>query len=80
MFSLNGVTLRPLEFDDIDQLYDWDSDSELEMLAGWGPKRSRAAYRQSERESPRLRKRGMKRRSFSGGWCGSSCDGAAKEA
>jgi RimJ/RimL family protein N-acetyltransferase len=45
MFSLDGVTLRPLEFDDINQLYDWDSDSELEMMAGWGPKRSRAAYR-----------------------------------
>jgi len=46
MFSLNGVTLRPLEFEDIDTLYNWDSDIELDMLAGWGPKRSRAAYRQ----------------------------------
>jgi len=46
MFSLNGVTLRPLEFADIDTLYAWDSDTELEMLAGWGPKRSREAYRQ----------------------------------
>lgn len=46
MFSLDGVTLRPLEFDDIDTLYAWDSDNELEMYAGWGRKRSRAAYRQ----------------------------------
>ncbi len=46
MFSLNGVTLRPLELDDIDTLYAWECDSELEILAGWGPKRSRAAYRQ----------------------------------
>ncbi len=45
MFSLNSVTLRPLEFDDIDTLYAWDSDSELEMYAGWGPKRPRAAFR-----------------------------------
>lgn len=45
MFSLNGVTLRPLECDDIDTLYAWNADSELEMYGGWGPKRSRAAFR-----------------------------------
>jgi hypothetical protein len=38
MFCLKGVTLRPLELDDIDLLYTWDSDSELEMLSGWGPR------------------------------------------
>ncbi|MDQ6662348.1 MAG: GNAT family N-acetyltransferase [Chloroflexota bacterium] len=46
MFSLNGVTLRPLEFDDIDTLYEWDSDTELSIYAGWVPARPRAAYRQ----------------------------------
>ncbi len=46
MFSLNEVTLRPLEFDDIDTLYDWSASIELEMLAGWGSRQSRAAYRQ----------------------------------
>ena len=46
MFTLNGVTLRPLEFDDIETLYNWSVTLELEMLTGWGPRRSRAAYRQ----------------------------------
>ena len=46
MFSFHGVTLRPLEFDDIETLYDWSTDGELEILAGWGPRWSRAAYRQ----------------------------------
>ena len=46
MFTLNSVTLRPLEYDDIDTLYAWNTNIELEMLAGWGPKRSRTAYRQ----------------------------------
>jgi len=45
MFALNDVTLRPLEDEDIDILYDWDATIALEMLAGWGPKRSRAAFR-----------------------------------
>lgn len=46
MFSLNGVTLRPLELDDIDTLYSWACDSELEILAGWGPRESRSAFRE----------------------------------
>jgi RimJ/RimL family protein N-acetyltransferase len=45
LFSLNGVTLRPLEFDDIDTLYDWEANNELNILAGWTPKRSRSAFR-----------------------------------
>jgi RimJ/RimL family protein N-acetyltransferase len=45
MFSLNGVTLRPLEFDDIDTIHDWESDIELNMYGGWSPKRGRAAFR-----------------------------------
>jgi RimJ/RimL family protein N-acetyltransferase len=46
MFTLNEVTLRPLELADIDQLYVWESDSELNILSGWGPRRSRAAFHQ----------------------------------
>ena len=47
MFSLHGVTLRPLEFDRVSQIsHDWSTDRELEILAGWGPRWSRAAYRQ----------------------------------
>ena len=36
MFTLNEVTLRSLEYDDIDTLYAWNLDIQLEMLAGWG--------------------------------------------
>ena len=45
VFSLNDVTLRPLEFDDIDTLYKWETNSELNILSGWIPMRSRAAFR-----------------------------------
>jgi RimJ/RimL family protein N-acetyltransferase len=46
MFTLDGVTLRALELTDIDQLYEWEDDIEINILAGWGPQRSRAAYTQ----------------------------------
>jgi RimJ/RimL family protein N-acetyltransferase len=46
VFTLDGVTLRALELADIDQLYDWEGDIEINILAGWGPQRSRAAYTQ----------------------------------
>lgn len=45
MFALHDVALRPLEPEDIDTLYLWDTNPALEMLAGWGPKLSRSAYR-----------------------------------
>ena len=45
MFTLDKVTLRPLELDDIDTLYIWESDLDLNMQAGWAPVRSRAAFR-----------------------------------
>jgi RimJ/RimL family protein N-acetyltransferase len=45
MFTLNDVTLRPLEFDDIDTLYAWESNSGLDMSAGWSPKQGPAAFR-----------------------------------
>ncbi len=44
MFTLDSVTLRPLEFDDIDTLYTWEIDREINMSAGWGPVRSRASF------------------------------------
>jgi RimJ/RimL family protein N-acetyltransferase len=46
MFSLNGVTLRPLELDDIDLMYQWEANIELDILSGWTPKRSLVAFRQ----------------------------------
>lgn len=46
MFSLDHVTLRPLEPDDIDLLYRWDLDIELNILKGWTPRRSLHAFRQ----------------------------------
>jgi RimJ/RimL family protein N-acetyltransferase len=45
MFTLNNVTLRPLELDDIDTLYSWETDIELAILSGWTPLLSRAAFR-----------------------------------
>ncbi len=45
MFTLNDVTLRPLEFDDIDTLYEWETDIELAVRSGWTPQISRAAFR-----------------------------------
>lgn len=45
MFTINNVTLRPLEFDDIDTLYTWEFDIKLSLEAGWGPTSSRAAFR-----------------------------------
>jgi len=44
MFTLDDVTLRPLEFADIDALYRWHTDTELAMWAGWERPSSRARY------------------------------------
>ncbi len=51
MFHLDAVTLRPLEPADLDTLYQWHLDLELEALSGWGPRLSKAAHakRWSER-------------------------------
>ena len=45
MFTINKVTLRFLEFDDIDTLYSWESDIELSIWSGWTSPSSRAAFR-----------------------------------
>ena len=45
MFTIDNVTLRYLEFDDIDLLYTWEADIELAIWSGWTPPLSRAAFR-----------------------------------
>ena len=40
----DGVRLRPIETDDIGQLYEWHQDLELEALTGWMPRMSRARF------------------------------------
>lgn len=45
MFTINKVTLRYLEFDDIDTLYTWENDIELAIWSGWATPFSRAAFR-----------------------------------
>lgn len=37
MFTLNGITLRPLQFDDMDSVYGWMSDIEFALWGGWTP-------------------------------------------
>jgi hypothetical protein len=40
MFSLDGITLRPLEPAEIPLLYPWHVDYELDMFTFWAPRRS----------------------------------------
>ena len=44
MFSRDQVSIRPVDWPDKDQMYLWHCDSELEILSGWGPRRSRTSY------------------------------------
>lgn len=37
MFTLNAVTLRPLELDDMDSVYMWFADIETGIWGGWTP-------------------------------------------
>jgi RimJ/RimL family protein N-acetyltransferase len=46
MFTIDNVTLRPLEPADIDTLYAWDMDPSLSYYAGWPNRLSRCAYTQ----------------------------------
>ncbi len=56
MFQRNGVSIRPMELDDIDRLYDWHRDLEIESGAGWSAWMSRARfvhrYEEMVREPP----------------------------
>ena len=45
MFTCDSVTLRPLNVDDIDLIYEWEANIELNVLSGWSPKRSLAAFK-----------------------------------
>lgn len=44
MFSVDGVTLRPLALDDLEMLHAWMSDPELAMWGGWNTPLARAAF------------------------------------
>lgn len=46
MFAHEGVTLRSLEEGDLEDLYRWSQDQEIEILSGWGPRLSRLAFMQ----------------------------------
>lgn len=46
MFALDTVSLRPLDTDDLDTLYDWEQNIEFSLLAGWTPLLARTAFKQ----------------------------------
>jgi len=45
VFTLDDVTVRPLEPEDAELLHTWGQDLELEMASGFGPILGRAAHR-----------------------------------
>jgi RimJ/RimL family protein N-acetyltransferase len=47
LFTHDQVTLRPLEPEDVDTAYAWHLDTEIEILSGWGPRRSKHAFGRS---------------------------------
>ncbi len=62
MFTIDNVTLRPLETNDIDTLYTWEHDIELSIRAGWTPVLSHSAFRQ--RYEQRITEPERNRRTF----------------
>lgn len=44
MFARDGVLLRPIEPEDIDTMYAWHEDYELDIYSSWGRRRSRALF------------------------------------
>jgi RimJ/RimL family protein N-acetyltransferase len=44
MFTINQVTLRALDRQDLNALYEWMSDPMLSMLAGWPALRTQSAF------------------------------------
>ena len=44
VLSRNGVTIRPLELDDLDKLFAWHQDAEIDAWSGWSPRMSRARF------------------------------------
>ncbi|GCE21743.1 GNAT family N-acetyltransferase [Dictyobacter kobayashii] len=45
MFTLDAVSLRPIDSGDLDVWYDWEQDLEISMLAGWTPLLARSAFK-----------------------------------
>jgi RimJ/RimL family protein N-acetyltransferase len=46
MFSLEGVTLRPLDIDDLELTYAWHADLGIEIASGWGRRQALSTFRQ----------------------------------
>jgi len=46
MFSLDGVTLRPLDLGDLEIAYGWHLDLEIEIASGWGRRQALTTFRQ----------------------------------
>ena len=46
MFTVDGVTLRPLELSDLETAYAWHCDLDLDLITGWGRRQSLAAFEQ----------------------------------
>lgn len=44
MLEREGVRIRPIELEDLDALYGWHRDLELEAYSGWTPRMSRARF------------------------------------
>jgi RimJ/RimL family protein N-acetyltransferase len=44
MLEREGTRLRPLELEDLDALYEWHQDTEIEAYSGWTPRLSRARF------------------------------------
>lgn len=44
MWTVDGVTLRPFELDDIDTVYEWYADGELDIYSSWGRVVSKTAF------------------------------------
>lgn len=44
MFGRHGVTIRPIELDDLDKLFEWHQDPEIDAWGGWDPRMSRARF------------------------------------
>jgi RimJ/RimL family protein N-acetyltransferase len=46
MLEREGTRLRPIELEDLDRLYTWHQDLELDAWSGWTPRLSRARFEQ----------------------------------
>ena len=51
MFTLNNITLRPPETNDLDTWYSWEQSIELSILAGWTPLLAKTAFKRKYEQS-----------------------------